>query len=136
MLRPDCGLLLPSRQGTPKRQRLRVCYQRALTATWIDEGRDGRMTTSTGRFTEEMIEVAQTRLYMLQGGVGRPLLVLHGVEGHEGWLAFHDALAAAATVYAPSHPGYGHTERPLWMETIAHQAVFYQWFLRQAGLQG
>jgi pimeloyl-ACP methyl ester carboxylesterase len=94
------------------------------------------MTTSTGRFAEETVEVAQTRLYLLKGGAGRPLLVLHGVEGHEGWLAFHDALAEHATVYAPSHPGYGHTERPPWMETIAHQAVFYQWFLQKAGLQG
>jgi pimeloyl-ACP methyl ester carboxylesterase len=94
------------------------------------------MTTSTGRFTEETVEVAQTRLYVLKGGMGRPLLVLHGVEGPEGWLAFHDALAEDATVYAPSHPGYGQTERPPWMETIAHQAVFYHWFLREAGLHG
>ena len=93
------------------------------------------MATSTGRFTEETVEVAQTRLYLLKGGTGRPLIVLHGVEGHEGWLAFHDALAEDATVYAPSHPGYGQTERPPWMETIAHQAVFYHWFLREAGLQ-
>jgi pimeloyl-ACP methyl ester carboxylesterase len=93
------------------------------------------MTTSTGHFTEERVEVAQTQLYMLKGGTGRSLLVLHGVEGHEGWLAFHDALTEQATVYAPGHPGYGQTERPTWMETIAHQAVFYQWFLQEAGLQ-
>jgi pimeloyl-ACP methyl ester carboxylesterase len=94
------------------------------------------MTTATGRFTEERVEVAHTQLYLLKGGTGRPLLALHGVEGHEGWLAFHDALAEQATVYAPSHPGYGHTERPSWMETIAHQAVFYQWFVQKVGLQG
>ena len=93
------------------------------------------MTTSTGPFTEETVEVAQTRLYMLKGGAGRPLLVLHGVEGHEGWLAFHEALAEQGTVYAPAHPGYGQTERPTWMETIAHQAVFYHWYLQNAGLQ-
>lgn len=58
------------------------------------------------------MEVAQTRLYVLKGGGGNPLLVLHGVEGPEGWLPFHDALAEHATVYAPSHPGYGHTECP------------------------
>jgi pimeloyl-ACP methyl ester carboxylesterase len=93
------------------------------------------MSISTGRFTEEVVEFAHTRLYVLKGGTGNPLLVLHGVEGHEGWLAFHEALAEHATVYAPSHPGYGHTERPAWMETIAHQAVFYHWFLQEAGLQ-
>jgi pimeloyl-ACP methyl ester carboxylesterase len=93
------------------------------------------MTTTTGAFAEETVEVAQTRLYMLKGGSGRPLLMLHGVEGHEGWLAFHEALAAQATVYAPAHPGFGQTPRPAWMETIAHQAVFYHWFLQAVGLQ-
>ncbi len=93
------------------------------------------MTTSTEHFTEETVDVAQTRLYVLKRGTGRPLLVLHGVEGHEGWLAFHEALADHATVYAPSHPGYGHTECPAWLGTIAHQAVFYQWFLEKVGLQ-
>src|SRR5215831_2770183 len=93
------------------------------------------MSISTRRFIEEAVEVAQSRLYLLKGGTGLPLLVLHGVEGHEGWLAFHEALADHATVYVPSHPGYGHTERPSWMESIAHQAVFYHWFLQEAGLQ-
>ena len=94
------------------------------------------MTTSTGHFTEAMVEVARTQLYLLKGGTGRPLLILHGVEGHEGWLGFHEALAEQATVYAPAHPGFGQTERPTWMESIAHQAVFYHWFLQEAGLQG
>jgi pimeloyl-ACP methyl ester carboxylesterase len=94
------------------------------------------MTTSVGHFTEALVEVASTQLYMLKGGTGRPLMVLHGVEGHEGWLAFHEALAEHSTVYAPAHPGYGQTVRPIWMETIVHQAVFYHWFLQEAGLQG
>jgi pimeloyl-ACP methyl ester carboxylesterase len=94
------------------------------------------MATSTGHYTEETVQVAQTQLYLLKGGTGRPLLVLHGVEGHEGWLAFHAALSEQATVYAPAHPGYGQTERPTWMESVAHQAVFYNWFLQEAGLQG
>jgi len=89
------------------------------------------MTTSTGPFTEERVKVAGTELYVLKGGSGPPVLVLDGVEGFEGWLAFHDALAEQATVYAPSHPGYGQTPCPDWLETIAHQAVFYHWFLQQ-----
>src|ERR671933_100465 len=70
---------------------------------------------------------------LLKGGSGDPLLVLHGEEGHEGWLAFHAALAQGATVYAPSHPGYGHTDAPDWISAIPHQAVFYHWFLQNAG---
>ncbi|HET6320031.1 MAG TPA: hypothetical protein VFG86_26540 [Chloroflexota bacterium] len=81
----------------------------------------------------EQVRVGETTLHVLKGGTGRPCLVLHGIEGNEGWLAFHDALASNATVYAPSHPGYGHTEAPAWITSVLHQAVFYNWFLRDLG---
>jgi len=92
------------------------------------------MTTSTVQVTEERVNVAGTELYLLKGGSGAPVLVLHGVEGFEGWLAFHEALAEGATVYAPSHPGYGQTPCPEWVETITHQAVLYHWFLQHQAL--
>jgi pimeloyl-ACP methyl ester carboxylesterase len=83
---------------------------------------------------EEYVPVGGTRLYVVKGGSGPACLVLHGIEGHEGWLPFHDALADSATVYAPSHPGYGHTPAPEWISLVPHQAVFYHWFLQEAGL--
>jgi pimeloyl-ACP methyl ester carboxylesterase len=92
------------------------------------------MATSIGQFTEERITIAGTELYLLKGGSGPPVLVLHGVEGFEGWLPFHDALAEQATVYAPAHPGYGQTPCPAWVETIPHQAMFYHWFLQEQTL--
>lgn len=92
------------------------------------------MTTLTGAFSEEKIGLATTDLYLLTGGQGAPLLILHGVEGFEGWRQIHQALAERATVYAPSHPGYGQTPCPAWLETIAHQAVFYHWFLQERAL--
>lgn len=85
--------------------------------------------------TVEQIPVGQTSLYLMRGGSGNPCLVLHGIEGHEGWLAFHDALTQSAAVYAPSHPGYGHTEAPDWISAIQHQAIFYNWFLQHVGLR-
>jgi pimeloyl-ACP methyl ester carboxylesterase len=96
------------------------------------------MTTDTifrTAFSTEKVAVGDTQLYLLKGGSGPACLVLHGIEGNEGWLAFHDTLAEHATVYAPSHPGYGHTEAPDWITSVAHQAIFYHWFLQQAGLQ-
>lgn len=89
---------------------------------------------TTGNYTEERVGIADTELYVAKGGSGAPVLVLHGVEGHEGWLAFHEALAAKATVYAPAHPGYTPTERPEWLTTITHQAIFYHWFIEQQGI--
>ena len=35
-------------------------------------------------FTTERVAVGHTELFVLRGGSGRPLVVLHGVEGHEG----------------------------------------------------
>jgi pimeloyl-ACP methyl ester carboxylesterase len=88
----------------------------------------------TDRFSATRVPVGQTSLYLLEGGTGPPALVLHGIEGHEGWLAFHERLSQRATVLAPSHPGYGHTDCPDWIASIQHQAIFYQWFLQDAGL--
>jgi hypothetical protein len=58
---------------------------------------------TTAKVTEEKVPLAGTELYVPTGGSGSPVLVLHGFEGHEGWLAFHDALAENATVYAPAN---------------------------------
>ena len=93
------------------------------------------MTMTTTTYTEHQSAVAATELYYLQGGTGNPMLILHGIEGHEGWLPFHEALAVNSSVYVPAHPGFAQTPCPAWLETIAHQAVFYQWFLQQEGLR-
>jgi pimeloyl-ACP methyl ester carboxylesterase len=90
------------------------------------------MTTMTG--VEETVRVAEAELHLLRGGTGRPTLVLHGFEGPEGWLEFHETMSRAADVIAPSHPGFGLSERPEWMETIADAALFYEWFLRDQGI--
>lgn len=85
--------------------------------------------------SDETIQVGETELHLLRGGSGRPMLVLHGIEGPEGWLSFHETLAAQSTVYAPSQPGFGNSKRPDWMESIPHVAQFYEWFLQEARLE-
>jgi pimeloyl-ACP methyl ester carboxylesterase len=90
--------------------------------------------TTVGAPETLRVDVGPTQLYLLKGGTGPACLVLHGIEGNEGWLTVHEALAASHTVYAPSHPGYGHTPAPEWVTSVQHQAIFYHWFLQQAGL--
>jgi len=87
-------------------------------------------------FTEETVDVGGTKVHTLKGGSGEPLLLLHGAGGNNGWLNFADALAEKYTVYYPSHPGYGKSDRPDWLETIPDMACFYSWYLETLGLEG
>ena len=48
-------------------------------------------------------------------GKGRPLLLLQGEEALEAEAAFVDDLARTHEVIIPSPPGFGASERPLWM---------------------
>ena len=85
--------------------------------------------------TEEFVNVGGSRVHLLKGGSGEPLLVLHGAGGNHGWLGYAQALAEKYTVYMPSHPGYGQSDRPRWLETIPDLACFYTWFMENQGLE-
>lgn len=83
---------------------------------------------------EEMLTVAGITVQVFHGGQGDPLLLLHGAGGNPGWLPFHTALAKHFHVYAPSHPGFGTSDRPDWMERVHDLAYFYRWFLDELHL--
>ena len=88
----------------------------------------------TRDYTDELIDVAGTRVQVLKGGSGAPLLCLHGAGGNPGWLPYHQALAQLYTVYAPSHPGYDRSSRPDWISTMTDMAHFYRQFIEALGL--
>jgi pimeloyl-ACP methyl ester carboxylesterase len=72
---------------------------------------------------------------MMKGGTGNPLLLLHRDIGSLAPLDFHERLAERFTVYLPTHPGYGRSERPGWMRSVRDLAVVYQWLLSDLGLE-
>ncbi len=78
---------------------------------------------------EEMMTIAGTQIQVFHGGQGEPLLVLHGAGGNPGWLRYLDTLSHHFHVYAPSHPGFGASDRLDWMERVHDLAYFYRWFL-------
>src|SRR5215510_10229882 len=53
--------------------------------------REGVDTTVKPR--EEMIAVGETKVHVLIGGTGSPLLVLHGAGGNRGWRRWMDVVA-------------------------------------------
>ena len=93
------------------------------------------MTTATSVWTEEIIEVAGSRLQIVQGGDGDPLLVLHDEMGHHGALRWHEELAESNTLHIPSHPGFGESPRMEWVMNMRDLAGWYLRALDELGLQ-
>ena len=92
------------------------------------------MTTSSATWTVERVQVAGAEMQMLKGGAGDPLLVLHDEMGQPGWLQLHEELAKHYTVYAPSLPGFGVTDRLDWIMNMRDSATWTIWALEEMGL--
>ena len=93
------------------------------------------MATISQTWTEEIVEAAGTRVQLVKGGQGEPLLILHDELGHPGWLRFHEALAQEYTLYIPSHSGFGKTERLDWIMNVRDMAGWYHEVLEDLGLE-
>ena len=70
-----------------------------------------------------MTRLAGIGIDIWEGGSGPPLLFLHGAGGFHAGAPFLDGLGERRRVIAPSHPGFGISELPDWMDRpddIAH----------------
>ena len=83
------------------------------------------MATGSQTWTEELIEVGSTRLNVVTGGSGKPLLILHGELGYSGWLKYHETLAQNYKLHIPLLPGFGVTPRIDWIMNIRDLASWY-----------
>jgi len=61
--------------------------------------------------------------------------VLHHDIGSLDRLPVYDRLAEHFDVLLPEHPGYGQSERPVWMRSVRDLAVLYRWMLADAGIE-
>lgn len=84
---------------------------------------------TTGKITIRGCSIA-----LMRGGSGRPLLLLHGGGGAGGWMPYMADLAARHDAIVPEHPGYGASDTPAWLDTVADLANFYLDFLDQLDL--
>jgi len=71
------------------------------------------------------VDVLGTAVEMFTAGSGAPLLFLHGLDGIEGAAPFLRELSQSFTVYAPSHPGFGNSERPARLNRVDDLGYFY-----------
>ncbi|MEW6300398.1 MAG: alpha/beta hydrolase [Thermodesulfobacteriota bacterium] len=55
---------------------------------------------------EELLTIRGTKIQLLSGGSGEPLLYLHSAGGEVVWLPFFEQLSRSFTVYLPAHPGF------------------------------
>lgn len=64
-------------------------------------------------------------LEVVERGAGRPILLLHGAGGPRGNAPFMDLLDRHGRIVAPSHPGFGGTPLPDWVNGVDDLAYLY-----------
>jgi pimeloyl-ACP methyl ester carboxylesterase len=75
------------------------------------------MTNAIGSASERL-SVRGMELEVVRRGAGRPVLLLHGMQSIDPKARFLDLLGQRAEIIIPSHPGFGHSERPADFETV------------------
>jgi pimeloyl-ACP methyl ester carboxylesterase len=80
------------------------------------------------------IEVMGTQVRLLQAGAGPDLLYFHGIDGARPEPLLRE-LARSHRVIAPQVPGFGTSELPPWLMSIADAALFGLDLIQALGLQ-
>jgi pimeloyl-ACP methyl ester carboxylesterase len=73
----------------------------------------------------ESITLAGIDIELFEGGSGRPLFFLHGAQGFAPEQPYVAMLAQGRRLIAPSHPGFGASGLPLWLDSIDDIAHLY-----------
>jgi pimeloyl-ACP methyl ester carboxylesterase len=92
------------------------------------------MLQATAAASDSLV-VEGTRIDVIERGAGRPVIFLHAENGIEPAAAAIDALAHAARIIAPTHPGFGRSELPSGMRTVDDLSYFYLDLLDQLELR-
>jgi pimeloyl-ACP methyl ester carboxylesterase len=87
-----------------------------------------------GATHDERFRAGNLLLQGIAGGRGPNILVLHDIEYLNTWQPFEEQLAAKSyRVVVPSHPGFGGSERPDWLDSVDDLAYVYLDLLRELG---
>jgi pimeloyl-ACP methyl ester carboxylesterase len=72
-----------------------------------------------------MLAVNGARIELIDRGRGRPILFLHPHLGLDPSAPVLALLAEGSRLIAPSHPGFGHSDRPAGITTVDDLSYFY-----------
>ncbi len=75
--------------------------------------------------TTKTIQIAGIELELQDIGQGAPVLWLHGGQGFSPKHAFVDLIAARRRLIVPSHPGFGRSGLPDWLDSVDDIAHVY-----------
>ena len=84
--------------------------------------------------TSGMITVAGIDLELAEIGTGPPLLMLHGAGGFDPRQPVNALLAASRRLICPSHPGFGKSALPDWLDSVDDIAHVYLELMDLLGL--
>jgi pimeloyl-ACP methyl ester carboxylesterase len=82
----------------------------------------------------ETVKIAGTEIEFFEDGAGAPLLFLHSGQGFVPTAPYVAKLAGKRRVIAPSHPGFGRSGLPDWLDTPDDIAHIYLEFMDRIGL--
>jgi pimeloyl-ACP methyl ester carboxylesterase len=83
---------------------------------------------------KEMLKLAGLELELHEDGGGAPLLFLHSGQGFLPNQPYVALLAKGRRLIAPSHPGFGHSELPDWLDQPDDIAHIYLELMDKLGL--
>jgi pimeloyl-ACP methyl ester carboxylesterase len=81
--------------------------------------------STAGEAMTSTISVNGARIELIDRGHGRPILFLHPHIGLDAAAPVLAMLAEGRRLIAPSHPGFGHSERPAGITTVDDLAYLY-----------
>jgi pimeloyl-ACP methyl ester carboxylesterase len=81
------------------------------------------------------LKIADIELELLEAGRGSPLLFLHGASGFAADQPFVPLLSKNRRLIAPSHPGFGGSSLPDWLDSVDDIAHLYLELLDKLGLR-
>ncbi|HKS18313.1 MAG TPA: alpha/beta hydrolase [Bradyrhizobium sp.] len=76
-------------------------------------------------YESSAVSVHGCELRLLRAGSGAPLVVLRDAVGPLGWEPYLAQLAQSFDVIVPTHPGFGGTPIPAWLDGVSDYANFY-----------